>query len=93
MAGIRIPSYEDNSDRASLMNARSFVLLIISAYVGEVSSEWSWLVLPCSCPMIFSVVIVPDRCGEHSSGPGCLKCKNIAKECWQPAEKSNSDVV
>lgn len=55
---ILIPSYDDNSGRASVINVRSLVLLLISTYVGEVSNDCSWLDLPWSCPMTYVVNIL-----------------------------------
>ena len=43
--------------------------------------------------MIFSVEIVPEQLGEHSDGPNFLKCKNIATQCEEAAEKISSAVV
>ena len=43
--------------------------------------------------MIFSVEIVPEQLGEDSDGPNFLKCKNIAMQCEEAAEKISSAVV
>ena len=43
--------------------------------------------------MIFSVEIVPEQLGEQSDGPNFLKCKNIAMQCQEAAEKINSAVM
>ena len=78
---------------ATVINCRSFERFNISPNVGDVSEVWILLVFPCNWPIIFSVEIVPEQLGEHSDGPNFLKCKNIAMQCKEAAEKISSAVV
>ena len=82
----------DKSFIATVINCRSFERFNISPNV-DVSEVWMLVVFLCNWPMIFSVEIVPEQLGEHSDGPNFLKCKNIAMQCEETAEKISSAVV